>query len=1177
MRFLEFHLAAYGPFTGVVLDLSRGKEGLHVLYGPNEAGKSSALRAIHALLFGIHGRTTDNFVHPYGDLRIGARISDGNGTERTFWRIKRNKDALRDADDQPVEEHVLAQLLGGVTDTVFTDAFGLDHDRLVQGGEALLAGGGKAGESLFAAGLGSDRLRSLLTDLGRELDELFKRGASKPMINERIAAYGERQRLVRETSLAGSTFTQSRRVLSGAEAALVDLDKAWSAKKVEHERLRRIERALPRLAQRKALLDRRCALLDAGLLPVLPAGFEDERRQAQQSLSEGHRLESRALQEIDGLEAERGGIEAPAGILERGSAIEEAHGNLSTFRKAASDRIQLEAKRQAHEREMAFLLRELHPDLDPVTDELPVLTSAARMLVQELADAHAPLAADVAEKGRAVEARKRQLQRVDVDLAGRSDPPDPAPLRRLVLDARRRGDLEARLSEATRKRGAREQVAEDRRSALGTAAVPPDAIPALPVPELATIEDFEARWAVHEQRRRDLDKQAAVLAEARQRHAAELDGLERGRRIPTENDLEAARCRRETGWRLVRQAWVDGTPVDEASYDPNHPLAEAYEIAVRAADDVVDHLRVDAQSVARKAELLKQQERDQGAQVGLDAERGAIDTEAEAIERAWRKTWAPAGVQPRRPRAMRTWLESHASLVSLLESLREQAADEAALRVEVETLREGLAAELARVGDDPPGGATLAHVLDGAETRAAAIEDEVRSLAELRAKRAELARAVEDATAERKAAQAAEAVWAEQWATAVAPLGLGADTTPATARHVRDLHDELQKRREAGLSYVGRITGIDRDAKQFAESATTLARKVAPDLIEKPPEELVLALYARLAAVRKAADRGERIERDLARWRVEVAKHEASAREAEAMLARLCVAAGVQAADELEAQERRAREAEVVGKRVAEIESELLQDGKGLTLELIEAQAAGIDGDTLAADIEQLAGEIEGLDKRRGEARERLGEARKVLDDVKPTADAARHAEEAEEIAAEIQALAGRYVRLKLARAILQAEIERYRAAHQAPLLARAREIFQRITCGAFAGLESDETEDGTPILLGVRPGGGQVAVQAMSDGTREQLYLALRLASLEQHLESGDRIPLIVDDILLRSDDERSRAILDALADLSRKTQVLFFTHQSRHVDMASGLGRPDGSVRSETCLTPGWTAERG
>ena len=45
MRILHLDLRAFGPFTNVAIDLSQGEEGLHVLYGPNEAGKSSALRA----------------------------------------------------------------------------------------------------------------------------------------------------------------------------------------------------------------------------------------------------------------------------------------------------------------------------------------------------------------------------------------------------------------------------------------------------------------------------------------------------------------------------------------------------------------------------------------------------------------------------------------------------------------------------------------------------------------------------------------------------------------------------------------------------------------------------------------------------------------------------------------------------------------------------------------------------------------------------------------------------------------------------------------------------------------------------------------------------------------------------------------------------------------------------
>lgn len=73
-----------------------------------------------------------------------------------------------------------------------------------------------------------------------------------------------------------------------------------------------------------------------------------------------------------------------------------------------------------------------------------------------------------------------------------------------------------------------------------------------------------------------------------------------------------------------------------------------------------------------------------------------------------------------------------------------------------------------------------------------------------------------------------------------------------------------------------------------------------------------------------------------------------------------------------------------------------------------------------------------------------------------------------------------------------------------------------------------------------------------MSDGTRDQLYLALRLAVIERHLEAGQRLPLVVDDLLLHFDDERARQALVVLAELGCRTQVLFFTHHRHLVELA-------------------------
>jgi len=117
------------------------------------------------------------------------------------------------------------------------------------------------------------------------------------------------------------------------------------------------------------------------------------------------------------------------------------------------------------------------------------------------------------------------------------------------------------------------------------------------------------------------------------------------------------------------------------------------------------------------------------------------------------------------------------------------------------------------------------------------------------------------------------------------------------------------------------------------------------------------------------------------------------------------------------------------------------------------------------------------------------------------------------------------------------------------------------LTCGSLATIDTDFDESDQPVLVGVRPNGERLRVEAMSTGTRDQLYLALRLATLDHYVETSESLPFIVDDILIQFDDDRSQATLDTLADFSAKAQVILFTHHERVVQDAKGLR--DASAR--------------
>lgn len=76
-----------------------------------------------------------------------------------------------------------------------------------------------------------------------------------------------------------------------------------------------------------------------------------------------------------------------------------------------------------------------------------------------------------------------------------------------------------------------------------------------------------------------------------------------------------------------------------------------------------------------------------------------------------------------------------------------------------------------------------------------------------------------------------------------------------------------------------------------------------------------------------------------------------------------------------------------------------------------------------------------------------------------------------------------------------------------------------------------------------------------MSDGTRDQLYLALRLAALELHLQKTIALPFIADDLFINYDDGRAEAGLQALEHLSQSTQVIFLTHHAHLVPVAQSV----------------------
>lgn len=192
MRFQQLQIPAFGPFTQLDLQFPNSPSDLHLIYGANEAGKSSLLRAIRDLLFGIHGQSPDNFLHDYKSLRIKAEIANQAGERLIFQRRKGNKNTLLDENDGQLPDSALSPFLGSVDQSYFSAMFGLGSAELREGATELLQGKGDMGKALFSASMGGTPIQKVIDALQADADRIYRgRASTKVSLRPAITRYKE--------------------------------------------------------------------------------------------------------------------------------------------------------------------------------------------------------------------------------------------------------------------------------------------------------------------------------------------------------------------------------------------------------------------------------------------------------------------------------------------------------------------------------------------------------------------------------------------------------------------------------------------------------------------------------------------------------------------------------------------------------------------------------------------------------------------------------------------------------------------------------------------------------------------------------------------------------------------------------------------------------------------------
>ena len=1157
MKVLQLNLIAFGPFAGRRLDFGRG-EGLHVVYGLNEAGKSTALRALRQMLFGFPARSSDNFLHPYHKMRIGGALEHSDGTVFRFTRRKGRIHTLRDGEDEAqLDDAVLDKFLGDVDADLFSTMFGIGHKDLVQGGEQIIRGGGNVGQALFAAGSGISALRKLRIDLQAEAEALFAPTASKRPINEAIVQLRANRNRMGELQLPGQAWQRHDKALRYAEARRKHLTQKLSRMQSEINRLERINEALPLIGRRTQLLDELREYADAVLLPE---SFSEQRAELSGELRLAQKERDLSVSRQDEISGELAALEVSENVLENAELIEQLILDLGSYRKASGDRIQLRVKHEHILGEARDILSGLRDDLTledagslrlKKTEIVRIRNLGARY--ERLKTRHESYRVEVPKLEHHVERAVKRLSAMDA-------PVDTEVLAHGVAKAEKFGALEdhcrTELDEIDSAR--RELELALKRQTLWPGSL--EALEKLPLPSKETIDAYEDRFAIAEKNMAELKYRMGESADRLIGIEGRIKELKLEREVPTETDLREARRRREAGWKLVRNTLEKkkGNPEDAKHYieafESAENLFDAYETSVSHADDIADRLRREADQVAGMAKLLSEGETNRAHMARMKERIAEAERELSALREAWRGVWEVTGISPLPPKEMGGWVRDQRSILEQFSKINEKAARASALNGEIQAHRahmDGCLRSASQPGVDEK--ETLADLIQ----RGRKVLDAQSKLGTERAKLgADLERLERESREARQRVAEIEhdlSRWQDEWRDAIRPLGLGGDSIPEQADAVIDeLKTLFDKLREAGI-LKKRIHGIDRDAEVLRKKAVQVAERAAPELADLPADHIITELGVRLTRSRSAESARERLKRQQMQ---EMEKRRGADERIAGLtsdLEAMCGDAGCSRHGELAEAERRSAKRRGIESELGGLDERLLKLSAGTTVDDFVGETRKTEPDGIMGRLTELRGEIDTLEGEKMRLDRTIGEEKNELSKMDGSAVAAELAEESQRILARLEADASGYVRRRLAGAVLTQAIERYREKYQGPVLKRTSDMFTRLTGGAFEGVRAEFDDQGNPVLAGVRPGGGDiVGPEGMSDGTADQLYLALRLASLETYLAHHEPMPFILDDILIQFDNERAAAALKVLEDVSKKTQVIFFTHHRHLVEMA-------------------------
>lgn len=1149
MKIEELHLARYGHFSDQLIDFSSdtGNLNLHIVYGDNEAGKSTTFEALLDLLFGIPRKSQYTFIHERKELRIAARIHSAG---KTHDLIRSSRGLMDSSGAVLAEDHILP-MLGGLDRQNFSARFSMNEESLKEGGEAILASKGNLGSLLFSAGSGlgnlESHLNSLLTDsegayygvgskkqwaMTRDLDELKTLDEKLKSLDIQAKEWKRRRTLVHtcETNRQDAENTHQKAEKAALNArTVIERHKASIQLKKDRDQL---QSQLPPPTVPDAWLMDIDVFIDE-LKPIVKLIEEQEMKlsHAQRFLAEPAPCNALldAKDQIRGLKEQASLLVSQTQVLDQNRIeIEEQHTVFTGVFKELG--VASDASLESIE--------------DPILDD--------RILAQllDLSHQHGALSEHVHQTQAQLERAKHTLDHSDplVD----DDPPDTAALRRLIEEIEsdtsihRLADLDQQKSSLLEELNLLRVSLEPWRGEIRD-------LSSLNLPSKSVLETQATRLRTKQDEYKQLNADKDTLITRRQQLAQTLE-VER-----TAFDDERWHKQQDAQWqqwRLHRDAIARQADTEELQ-----ATADSFEQSLRLTQNLAqqrdDHHATVAEYRLTQAAIAKLDDELDRAIRHVEQAEAALHEEQQAIDAHARSMGLPAGFDIS---TLQTWIAQRESALKLaikldlLEQQITECTDRRAVYVQrllhqLKECREPLDTDRASLEQRLK---QSREFVEACEQRRAQHQHAIETHERLKSDH-------ERALGEAEKAQQAFQHWSLQWNQAIA----GSVLSERPPRELIVLLDELRRVADARrdtLAYQQAKRRLHQLREDHNASIDRLSEQFA-HLLDPSRQDRLAALSS--CVEEAVALQKQRQQHTSNRAESEAALVELNQRYGDRLkvLSERYEATNTQSLQELHAVLTRCKDHSERSRNTAQQIEEIAQS---LDLSAAELMDDFVNRDPVEFESE-LASRQADLDQAvtdREHCAIQLRDARQSLAEIGDDDTLTLLRESRLSVWQRLKDATQEALAVRVGIGVAREGIRQWRSEHRSEMLSNATDVFVSLTNGRFTDLMTEPSGDGEERLLARSATGAIKGADQLSKGTQYQLYLSLRVAAYRQWCQHHPPPPFIADDVLETFDDERTASTFRAFSDMAQHGQIIYLTHHRHVIDIAQEVTKGCVSV---------------